>query len=199
MLEPNTVKVCLHTIAQNSLSKHTKWANLFAYLNQKVGQPVEPKANWIWIIFPTKNKPVSSIVFLTPQLKPIQNIWPQIIHILHSNDYSAKIRYGNYWDHGCLSHLRSGRCGSGKRMGGSPTGRTAACSSCRCGAPAQPRLRRWPPSPGDGRVRPTGRWERGEVGPARAAHERAAWPCLASRNLGVGSSRIGRRRLCSSD
>ena len=81
-----------------------------------------------------------------------------------------------------MSHLRSGRCGSGKRRGGSPTGRTAACSSCRCGAPAQPRLHRWPPWHGNGRARPTGRRERGEVGvgPAGAAHERAAWPCLAS-------------------
>ena len=89
-----------------------------------------------------------------------------------------------------MSHLRSGRCGSGKRRGGSLTGRTAACSSCRCGAPAQPGLHRWPPWHGNGHARPTGRRELGKVGvgPAGAQHERAAWPCLvASRSDPDGS------------
>lgn len=81
-----------------------------------------------------------------------------------------------------LFHLRSGRCGSGRRRGGSPPGRTAACSSCRCGARARPRPHHWPPSPGDDRAGLTGRRERGEVGPAAAALVRAARPWV-----GVGA------------
>lgn len=95
--------------------------------------------------------------------------------------------------------LRSGRCGDGKRRGGSRTGRTAACSSCKCAASAQPRLHRWPPWPGNGSAWPTeGRRERGEVGPPGAAHEQVAWPCLEASELdtaGSGGGSAARIRL----